>query len=524
MEKRKESTRTTRKRRNCISHVRKRIIMLTLILVLQPLNYMETKGSGPDTLMDVALTSTSTGSSTGISTDTSSDTSTDTSTNTSTDTSTDTKTEQPMDTITDDNQTNGTQPDDQSENPTQDSTQPTTDNPTDTNTSDPSSEQEVTDTAVYKEVNETVYFKKAYSIYSKPNMDSDKVDKGILYKKYTRVGVGSEGWDKLLIDEDVIYVKAKYITKSKPTVPSNIVNKDDILYSYTDMEKDLQLLSKYYPDYVSLSSIGTTVDKRNIYCAVLGNQDASKQIIIQGSMHAREYINSQLLMMELEYYLSKYEIGAYSKVKYSKLFSDVSIHIIPMVNPDGVTLSQYGLKGINSKNIVKRLKVIRKGSSYTLWKANVRGVDLNRNYPFGWTKKSTSLSYGAMNFPGPSSVSELETKAMIDYTESLPNLKAAISYHSMGSIIYWNYGQKGKLLLKCIGLVSIAKSFTNYRLMPLSSLPSHGGYSDWVVMTLGIPAITIETGTTIAPVKHWELPSIYSKNRDIIAAVALKYQ
>lgn len=36
---------------------------------------------------------------------------------------------------------------------------------------------------------------------------------------------------------------------------------------------------------------------------------------------------------------------------YQELFNKVAVYIVPMANPDGVTISQYGVSEIKSKNL-----------------------------------------------------------------------------------------------------------------------------------------------------------------------------
>lgn len=376
---------------------------------------------------------------------------------------------------------------------------------------------------IYTTVKDIIYLKKQCNVYEEPDTSSKKIGTGILYKKYTRIGIGDNGYDKIEFDGVIAYIKAGNVTTKKPSVPTDIVDIDDKKYDYEDMKKDIQLLSKYYPDYVAVQSIGKTSDNREIYCAILGNPNAKNHILIQGSMHAREYINTQLLMSQLEYYLTRYEKGKYNGVSYKKMFNEVAVHIIPMVNPDGVTLSQYGLNGIQDKELVFLLKTMQKSSDFTRWKANVNGVDLNRNFSFGWTKKLGASKRGSMNYAGIKAESEKETKALVKYTKNIKGLKTVLSYHSMGNIIYWNYGQTGKLMSQCKELVNLVKDITDYSLVMQSSksIP-YGGYSDYVVRELGIPAITLETGMIYAPVSHSQFNTIWKQNKTIIPAVVLQ--
>ena len=393
---------------------------------------------------------------------------------------------------------------------------PDLDNPDDNNT-------EEVEEPIYTAVKDMIYVKKQSSVYEKPDTNSKKIGTATLYKKYTRVGIGDNGYDQIELEGVIAYIKSSNVTTKKPFVPTDIVDIEDKKYDYNEMKKDLQQLNVYYPDYVTVQSIGKSSDNREIYSAVLGNPDAKKHILIQGSMHAREYINTQLLMSQLEYYLIRYEKGTYNGVSYKKMFNEVAVHIIPMANPDGVTLSQYGLNGIQDKKLALSLKGMQKSSNFARWKANAKGVDLNRNFSFGWSKEAGASKRGSMNYAGAKAESEQETKVLVKYTKSIKGLKTVLSYHSMGNIIYWNYGQTGKLMSKSKELVNLVKDITGYRLVTQSSksIP-YGGYSDYVVRELGIPAVTLETGILYAPVNHSQFDTIWKQNKTIIPAVALQ--
>ena len=118
---------------------------------------------------------------------------------------------------------------------------------------------------------------------------------------------------------------------------SGIVSIHNRLYTYYDLERDLQELAICYPDSTELTSLGQTLDHRQIYCLRLhGTKGFTKHaVVFQAAMHAREWKNAQLLMMMAERFLRCYgEDILWEGIPYRQLLRHYDVYILPMVNPD----------------------------------------------------------------------------------------------------------------------------------------------------------------------------------------------
>lgn len=298
----------------------------------------------------------------------------------------------------------------------------------------------------------------------------------------------------------------------------NIVSTTKQKYSYSNMQKDIKQLQQKYSDYVHVEVIGTTADKRKIYDVILGNPNAKKCIVVQASIHAREYMTSQLVMEQMEYYLDNYN-KKYKKKTYKDIFDKVCVHVVAMSNPDGVTISQKGIGGIKSASLRKKLKKMHGAKYTTVWKANARGVDLNNqfNNNFKYIKKYRKGAYAG--YGGKKPVSEAESKALVKLVNDVKP-KAVVNYHAMGNVIYCNYGASKKMQAKVYKLSGEIRDLTGYHYMGLDTAP---GFANWLVCKKGIPSCTVEIGKNTAPVPISQFETVWKQNKDVMAASARLY-
>lgn len=319
----------------------------------------------------------------------------------------------------------------------------------------------------------------------------------------------------------------------KPENPDAIIDLSTALYSYQKMENDLQLLAGYYPQYMTLDTAGvTTADGRNLYVIYFGNQNASRQIFICAATHAREYMTAQLVMKQLEYYCAHYEDGSYNGTAYRDIFENTCFVIVPMVNPDGVSISQFGEEGLNREDLRQNLRAIYesdKNGGYTdeaydtyltRWKANGMGVDLNRNYSPGWESVTDRTAPSSGLYKGTQPGSEAESQALMNIVDGLSNPLLAISYHSYGSLVYWQYGQAEPLWSKNQQLAAHVEALTTYYQAGYSN---EAGFSNWCVSVKGIPSVTIETGLVPTPLPLDQFELLWSQNKEMWAMLGTTY-
>ena len=322
------------------------------------------------------------------------------------------------------------------------------------------------------------------------------------------------------------------VNENEPAVSNKIrVPRQDLIvysspakYSYEDLLHDLNILGDNYSSQIQIVKLCDTPDGRGVFDVVLGDINAENQILIFGAMHAREYITTQIVMRQLcdsIDTLNGYNEGNYRGISNAEILKDVTIHFVPSSNPDGVAISQFGLSGINNDSI--RQLVSKIGGDYEQWKANARGVDLNRNFDAGWTEFVGSAYPSSERYKGTTPGSEPESAALIRLTQN-GHIKRAISYHTVGALIYWYYKQSGTVLAESQKFAEEISRATNYPLDGDYTSVDAAGYKDWAVYKFGIPSITIETGAEsgiyVNPVPQYLFDQIWERNKNVVYAAA----
>ena len=300
-------------------------------------------------------------------------------------------------------------------------------------------------------------------------------------------------------------------------------------YSYEQMVSDLFALAARYPGTMTLQAVGQSLDGRAIYEAIVGNPSASKKILIQGTIHGREYIVAPLLMQQMESLLAGYSQGSYQGQPLSMLLQQVAIHFVPMANPDGVAISQKGEAGVQSPELRQILQaayqrdkaegrtVLEYGEYLKRWKSNARGVDLNYNFNAEWEALSPGLTHASyIGYPGFAPESEPEAQTLANLTRRT-SFAATISYHAMGNVIYWDT-EGNQAAEQSYELALTAASATGYTVM---GSKGKGGFKDWLQrLNPAVPGITIEVGRSECPVSFSEYSAIWAENKAIPALLA----
>ena len=300
----------------------------------------------------------------------------------------------------------------------------------------------------------------------------------------------------------------------------DIVDTTNHIYTYQEMQTDLAELAAKYKDYMCCTSMGNSLDSRIIWQVVIGNPNAPNAIFIEAAVHGREWMNSWMLVKQIENIMQNWNTPVAQGVMLGDIFQECAVYIIPMVNPDGVTISQSGIDAIQNQVLRQNLYKMKGASNPSRWKANAAGVDINRNFITGWGNCILEKSYASQGFGGMYPFSEPETMALA--TAFLQRkFDIAISYHSMEGAIYWNLGQNNELLYDTAKLAIEVNQITGYSFRGQSTIK--GLDYNWMIIEHNTPTVLIETGTVSCPLPYSQWDEIWIRNKDLIKNLAVIY-
>ncbi|MBP3878699.1 MAG: hypothetical protein J6D46_00080, partial [Lachnospiraceae bacterium] len=336
--------------------------------------------------------------------------------------------------------------------------------------------------------------------------------------------------------EDISTEDLSAYLSEMPAEGDEIVSTADAVYTYEQMVKDLYFLTTRYPDIITANIAATTLDGRAVYEVLIGNPEGSMHVVVQYGMRGDEYITSLLAMRQLEYYCEERTAGnVYRNHNYKEIFADVCIHVLPMVNPDGVAISQSGMEALRTKAARDSVKAcyeydkaagLTKQSleSYLLtFGANASGVDISKNFPAGWSKYTGGAVQPSFEgYKGPSAGSEPETQAVMNAVND--QTKGVVIYRATGNVIYWDYGAEGTVYEEAEHLAESLSTRSEY---PLTALPKYdaadaGGCADYFIEA-GIPAVSVVVGEGTSPVDISAFPDIWAANLNILPMLANLY-
>ena len=288
-------------------------------------------------------------------------------------------------------------------------------------------------------------------------------------------------------------------------------------------EQYIQQIVSAYP-FCRTEVLTTTAFDRPVRTLVIGSGE--RNVIFSAAHHANEWITTPLLLKFLEELAAAFQGGGkIYGVPAKNILQHATLHLVPMMDPDGVDLVTGAIRPQTPEyNIARQIA----GNFPDIpfpdgWKANLLGVDLNLQYPAGWLQaREIKFAQGftrpaPRDYVGRSPLSQKETLALARYTEEVdPEL--VLAYHTQGKAIYWQFRD-----YQVPGARELGEEFARLSGYSLEDTPyesSFAGYKDWFIQNWRRPGFTIEAGIGTNPLPLSQFDEIYRDNLGILVTAA----
>lgn len=277
-------------------------------------------------------------------------------------------------------------------------------------------------------------------------------------------------------------------------------------------------LAARYP-FIKTGEAGKSVMGRPLWTMSMGG--GQNRVLYNASHHANEWITTPILLRFAEELAEAYAGGGtIFGTPAAEIMSYATLCLIPAVNPDGIDLVTGDI--VAGEYYDYALSISREYPEFPFpsgWKANIRGIDLNLQYPAEWEQARENKYAQGIRSPAPADfvgrapLSAPESRAMYRFTLAYdPAL--ILAYHTQGQVIYWRF-----LDYEPAGSRRIAELFSDVSGYAVEETPfasGFAGYKDWFIQDYDRPGYTIEAGLGVNPLPISEFSTIYEKNLGIL--------
>ena len=243
----------------------------------------------------------------------------------------------------------------------------------------------------------------------------------------------SRGLDiEVLISDMTEYYRARNVPSAERNFPLGSMQGN---YTWDELNNRFDELQSSYPNIISERFIiGESLEGRDIWAFKISdnpnNDEDESEVLYTALTHAREPLG----MMNLFYFIQMIGEGYGLDTELTYLVNNREMWFIPVINPDGYIYNesiQPDGGGMHRKN--RRDTNCGNGTS--------RGVDLNRNYGYGWGANDTGSSPDpcSTTYRGDGAFSEPETQVIRDFILN-HDFKNVLHYHSYSNVYIHAFG------------------------------------------------------------------------------------
>jgi carboxypeptidase T len=268
---------------------------------------------------------------------------------------------------------------------------------------------------------------------------------------------------------------------------------DPACYSnYAQIDTFLHNQASQYPQIATLLDGGLAWEgTRHIWALKLTSSihpEPKPGLFLIAGQHPRDIATTEMLLRLITYLTQSYGIDP----DVTWLLDNRTLIIIPSANPDGYAQVPLGLNQYKNRD-----------NNYCPNTIN-RGADINRNYPFQWNTVGTSPLTCDLSYPGPSALSEPESRAILSlFQANSPDL--LINLQATGPSILYPWGYTPTPPPDAPGLFALGWNFGRLNGTPPSEVRTENshlpisGIIDDTAYGMGMPANTFNVGSTQNP-------------------------
>lgn len=335
----------------------------------------------------------------------------------------------------------------------------------------------------------------------------------------------------------------------------------DHYYRYDELSRIVNEFAQEYPKLVEITSIGKSFEGRDVWLVTLTNTatgpDIEKPALwVDGNIHASEVSPASACIYFINYLLTNYG----KDVEVTRALDTRAFYICPRVNPDGAELAladkpkiirsstrpypydEDPLTGLLEEDVdgdgrILSMRIVDPNGPWKVHPDDARlmvqrdptetdgtyyrvlpegpvknydgvtltvprdkqGLDLNRNFPYGWRQE------GEQSGAGPFPASEPEVRNLVAFIAAHPNITGGVAFHTFSGVLLrpfdgksddefaaedlWTYKKIGDKGTAITGYPNISV-FHDFKYHPKSVIT--GAFDEWMFEHMGIFAWTVE--------------------------------
>jgi len=192
-------------------------------------------------------------------------------------------------------------------------------------------------------------------------------------------------------------------------------------YSFEEIYDWLDELLEQYPTILTSHLVGYSYENREIRAVKLSHKEGNQAIVIEATIHAREWISSATATWVLNELLTSTDPDVID------IATNFDWYFIPLLNVDGFVYTK------TTNRLWRRTRYPHYHLCY--------GVDLNRNFDFEWMRVGASDNPCSETHAGPRAFSDPESRALRDFYEARKaDISVYLALHSYGQYILSPFG------------------------------------------------------------------------------------